>query len=257
LQGAPGFECFAKHFFAPGPGGERLQMAGKDKILIADDMETFLRLEKMLLERSGYEILMAKSGPEAIKKIQSEKPSLVFLDLLMPEMNGDVVCRFVKSNKALKHIPVIMVTTKSDDESRERCTQAGCEDYITKPVTQRDLFDKINKFLSVDRRRAARALLRVEATATGESLSFSDFTYDVSEGGVFVETDSPLATGTEVDLVFSLSEDEGPIRAKGRVVHVPSPEKLPRGRRPGMGIQFLNVAPRDVARIREYVAHSK
>ena len=129
----------------------------KDKILIADDMETFLRLEKMLLERSGYEIIMAKTGGEAIKKIQMEKPSLVFLDMLMPDMNGDAVCRFVKTNKSLKNIPVIMVSTKSEPEYKDRCYQAGCDDYVTKPVTQRDLFEKIKKFVKVERREFPRA----------------------------------------------------------------------------------------------------
>jgi CheY-like chemotaxis protein len=119
----------------------------KQKILIADDMETFLRLEKMLLEHSGYEILMAKSGGEALKKIQVEHPDIVFLDLMMPDISGDTVCRFVKTNKALQHIPVIMVTTKSEPEYVERCQKAGCDDFMNKPITKRDLFEKINKFL--------------------------------------------------------------------------------------------------------------
>ncbi len=119
----------------------------KPKILIADDMETFLRLEKMLLEHSGYEVILAKSGTEAIKKIQTEKPNLVFLDMMMPDITGDTVCRFVKTNKATQTIPVVMVTTRSDTESVARCKQAGCDDYMLKPITKRDLFEKINKFL--------------------------------------------------------------------------------------------------------------
>lgn len=225
----------------------------KGKILIADDMETFLRLEKMLLERSGYEILMAKSGPEAIKKIQSEKPRLVFLDLIMPDMNGDVVCRFVKSNKALKKIPVIMVTTKSDPESKQRCLQAGCNDYITKPVTQRDLYEKINKFISVERRTFLRAYLRVTAIASGESMTVTDFTLDVSEGGIFVETDRPLEEGTNVDLEFSLPDEKIPIRTRGKVVHSISGDNVSEGRSRGMGIQFQEISNIDTMKIRDYV----
>jgi CheY-like chemotaxis protein len=122
-------------------------MEGKQKILIADDMETFLKLEKMLLEHSGYEVIMAKSGTEALKKIQTEKPSLVFLDMVMPDITGDTVCRFVKTNKSLQSTPVIMVTTRSDPESVSRCKDAGCDDFLTKPITKKDLFEKINKFL--------------------------------------------------------------------------------------------------------------
>jgi len=230
----------------------------REKILIADDMETFLRLEKMLLERSGYEILMAKTGPEAIKKIQTEKPNLVFLDLVMPDMNGDAVCRFVKTNKSLKHIPVIMVTTKSDPESRARCTQAGCDDYITKPVTQRDLFDKINKFITVDRRSAPRANLIVTVQTSGKSFAYSEFTYDVSEGGLFVTTESPLEHGTAVDLEFSLPEGQSPVTAKGEVVHVISPAKARNSsHQAGMGIKFLEISGSDIEKIRNYVKNEK
>jgi len=119
----------------------------KPKILIADDMDTFLRLEKMLLEHSGYEIIMARSGAEAIKKIQAEHPDMVFLDLVMPDLTGDTVCRFVKTSKTLQHIIVIMVTTKSEPEYVERCKKAGCDDYMNKPITKRDLIEKISKFL--------------------------------------------------------------------------------------------------------------
>jgi CheY-like chemotaxis protein len=122
-------------------------MADKKKILIADDMDTFLRLEKMLLEHSGYEIIMAKSGAEALKKIQTEHPDMVFLDMMMPDITGDTVCRFVKTNKALMSIPVVMVTTKSEPDYVDRCKKAGCDDYLNKPITKRDLIETINKFL--------------------------------------------------------------------------------------------------------------
>lgn len=225
----------------------------KNKILIVDDTETFLRLEKMLLERSGYDIIMAKNGTEAIKKIQMEKPGLVFCDMMMPDMNGDVVCKFVKSNKSLKHIPIIMVTTRSDPESVERCKRAGCDDYITKPVTQRDLFAKIKKFLSVERRIFPRAILRVTATGTGESSAFSDFTYDVSKCGVFVETQKLTPVGTPLDLEFKLPDEPEPVRVAGRVVRTIKPDQSSQEKPAGIGIVFLEILPADTIKIRRYV----
>jgi len=126
---------------------KQMEAKPKVKILIADDMETFLRLEKMLLEHSGFDIIMAKSGAEALKKIQTEHPDLVFLDLMMPDINGENVCRFVKTNKTLQHIPVVMVTTRAEEEYVDRCKKAGCDDYLKKPITKRDLLDMISKFL--------------------------------------------------------------------------------------------------------------
>jgi two-component system, OmpR family, alkaline phosphatase synthesis response regulator PhoP len=229
----------------------------KEKILIADDMETFLRLEKMLLERSGYEIIMAKSGGEAIKKIQQEKPSLIFIDLVMPDMNGDAVCRFVKTNKALKEIPVIMVTTKSDPESKNRCLQAGCNDFVTKPVTQRDLYEKIKKFLQVERRGSDRATLRVTVITTGKSFTFNDFLCDVSEGGVFVETESPIAAGAQLQLEFTLPSEEKPINAIGKVVHTVAPGPTAKNKTLGMGISFVDILAVDSEKIKKYVNGKK
>ncbi len=229
----------------------------KDKILIADDMETFLRLEKMLLERSGYEIIMAKTGGEAIKKIQMEKPALVFLDMLMPDMNGDAVCRFVKTNKSLKDIPVIMVSTKSEPEYKDRCFQAGCDDYVTKPVTQRDLFEKIKKFVRVERREHPRVELKVTATATGKSFTSQNFTKDVSEGGLFVETDTMIPAGTDLSLEFTLPDAEKPVTASGKVVRAVTPEEKGAGKNAGLGIRFSSVSPADSERIKQYVENKE
>jgi uncharacterized protein (TIGR02266 family) len=228
----------------------------KEKILIADDMETFLRLEKMLLERSGFEIIMAKSGGEAIKKVQTEKPKLVFMDMMMPDMNGDVVCRFIKTNKAIKHIPVIMVTTKSEPEFRERCMQAGCDDFITKPVTQRDLFEKIKKFIPVERRKHQRAHLRVIARSVGKSFTSENFTYDVSEGGVFVETPSLLPTGAALEIEFTIPGHPDRISASGVVARLTSPAQTAAGRPAGIAISFTDIAPADVEVIKNYIAQN-
>jgi uncharacterized protein (TIGR02266 family) len=224
----------------------------KDKILIADDMETFLRLEKMLLERSGFEIIMAKSGAEAIKKVQTERPKLVFMDMI-----GDVVCRFLKTNKSLKHIPVIMVTTKSEPEYRERCLQAGCDDYITKPVTQRDLFEKIKKFIPVERRRAPRALLRVTARAVGKSFTAENFTYDVSEGGLFIETDTLIPPGVRLEIEFNLPNSELPIQAVGSVVRAALSNQVPADRKPGIAVAFTDIAGESVKLLQQYIAHNQ
>lgn len=112
---------------------------GLGKILIADDLEVVLKLEEILLKRTGCDVIKAKNGTEALKKVQVERPDIVLLDLLMPEMNGDVVCKFIKSNDKLAHITVIMVTSRGEKEDVERCRRAGCDHYLTKPIKQNEL----------------------------------------------------------------------------------------------------------------------
>ncbi len=117
------------------------------KILIADDLEVVLKLEEILLRRTGCDVVKAKNGTEALKKIQTERPDLVLLDLMMPEMNGDVVCKFVKSNEKLAETTIIMVTSKGAREDVERCERAGCDYFLTKPIKQNELLQIVREVL--------------------------------------------------------------------------------------------------------------
>jgi CheY-like chemotaxis protein len=116
-------------------------MAEKEKLVIADDMDTVLMLEEILLKKTGYEIIKARTGTEALKKIQSEKPKIALLDLVMPEMSGDAICRFIKNNDALKHIKVVIITSHGKPEDKERAMRSGCDYFLTKPVSSKQLLD--------------------------------------------------------------------------------------------------------------------
>ncbi len=120
-------------------------MPDKEKIVIADDMDTVLMLEEILLKKTGYEIVKAKTGTEALKKIQSEKPRMALLDLVMPEMNGDAVCRFIKNSTDLKHIKIVIITSHGKAEDKERAMRSGCDYFLTKPVSSKDLLTIVNK----------------------------------------------------------------------------------------------------------------
>lgn len=122
-------------------------MGEKSKILIADDMDTVVKLETILLRRTGSEILVARTGTEALKKVQIEKPKVVLLDLAMPEMNGDVVCKFIKGNPTLKDTKVIIITAKGEKDSEERCRNAGCDHFMTKPIKHTELLRIVDNFL--------------------------------------------------------------------------------------------------------------
>lgn len=118
-----------------------------EKIVIADDMDTVLMLEEILLKKTGYNIIKAKTGTEALKKIQSEKPKVVLLDLVMPEMGGDAICRFIKNSSELKHIKVVIVTSHGKPEDKERAIRSGCDYFLTKPVNSRELLNIISREL--------------------------------------------------------------------------------------------------------------
>jgi len=188
------------------------------KILLVDDMRTFLELEKTFLKRSGCQVLTAKSGKEALEKIYSELPDLVLLDLLMPDMNGDKVCEIVKKDKMLKEIQIVMVSSSGKKEDIERCRKAGCDDYLTKPIKQKELLDKTAQILKIPQRKDLRVFVRmkVEGEAGGEN--FYGESENIAMGGVLIKSEVPLKKGSVVKLKFLLPDEQYHVEVRGEVI---------------------------------------
>ena len=117
------------------------------KILVVDDTETMRRFHTVLLSAHGYEIETATDGVDALEKIKNYNPALILLDLMMPNMDGIECCSRIKSNDDTKHIKVVMVTSRSEYEMVKKAYAAGCDDYITKPVDQAELTEKVAELL--------------------------------------------------------------------------------------------------------------
>ena len=119
---------------------------GDKKILLVDDAETILMMERMILGKS-YVLVTAKDGEKALAAAATEKPDLIILDIVMPNMDGFEVCRRIRSDESTKSIPVIMVTTKGDSGNVEKGFQSGCNDYVFKPINSSELLSKVRKHL--------------------------------------------------------------------------------------------------------------
>ncbi|MEQ8537220.1 MAG: response regulator [Coleofasciculus sp. D1-CHI-01] len=115
------------------------------KVLIVDD-EPHIRLLMAQtleeLEDEGVEVLIAKNGEEAIETIKTEKPDLVFLDVMMPKMNGFDVCQAVKNNSEIKDVYIIMLTAKGQEFDKEKGQQVGADLYMTKPFDPDEVVEK-------------------------------------------------------------------------------------------------------------------
>ena len=120
---------------------------GRKKVLLVDDSETALVLERMLLKSQPYDLITARSGLEALTKADTEKPDLILMDVMMPQMGGFDTCLKLRSKDSTKHIPVIFVTTHGEKEFRDKGQQMGCSDYVTKPINGPELVAKINRLL--------------------------------------------------------------------------------------------------------------
>jgi two-component system cell cycle response regulator DivK len=118
----------------------------KKKILVVDDTEWNRDLIVQLLE-DEYTMLEAVNGEEGVKKAEQEKPDLILMDLGMPVMDGWEATRKIKANGELKHIPVIAVTSHAMVGDEITAREAGCDDYLPKPIDETELLRKIKKFL--------------------------------------------------------------------------------------------------------------
>ena len=116
----------------------------KQKILIADDEAQIREILRIYFEKEGFEVIEAEDGAAAILKVQSEKPDILLLDIMMPVLDGIEVC---KQDRKMSDLPIIMVTAKDEDDDRIAGLEIGADDYITKPFNSREVVARVKAVL--------------------------------------------------------------------------------------------------------------
>ena len=133
-------------------------MQGK-KILVIDDSRFFAEQMKNILLDEGYDVATAAGGEEGLYMVLVEKPDLVMLDIVMPDIDGFEVCRILRDSESNNLMPIIMVTAQDDQEHRIKGLDLGADDYITKPYDPREIISRIRNTLKrIERSRAANPL---------------------------------------------------------------------------------------------------
>ena len=118
------------------------------KILIADDEPNIVTALEYLLQRSGYEVLLAKDGAEALKQVEHELPDLVLLDVMMSVRSGYEVCQRMRERPDWQHIKIIMLSAKGREAEVSKGLSMGADVYVTKPFSNKELLAKIDELLS-------------------------------------------------------------------------------------------------------------
>jgi len=116
------------------------------KVMVIDDSNTIRRTAEIFLKAAGCEILLAEDGFDALAKITNERPDIIFVDIMMPKLDGYQTCALIKRNARYKSIPVIMLSSKDGLFDRARGRMVGSDQYLTKPFTKETLFDAVYEF---------------------------------------------------------------------------------------------------------------
>lgn len=128
--------------------GDRELAMGQNRILIVEDEENLLKLETIFLSAKGYRVTGVLSGESALDEVNSERPDLVLLDVMLPEMDGFEVCRCIKENPETSSIPVVILTARKTDQDYARGAEAGADAYITKPFKSAHVIETIEGLLA-------------------------------------------------------------------------------------------------------------
>lgn len=117
------------------------------KIMVIDDSKTIRRTAENLLRKAGCEVITATDGFEALSLVADHQPDLIFVDIMMPRLDGYQTCALIKGNEAYRDIPVVMLSSKDGLFDRAKGRLAGSDQYLTKPFTREELLDAIRRHI--------------------------------------------------------------------------------------------------------------
>ena len=181
----------------------------KERILVVDDEEDILELVRFHLTREGYQLALASSGEEALKKAGRETFDLVVLDLMLPGLDGLEVAKALKSDAKTKTLPIIMLTAKGEDADIVTGLEIGADDYITKPFSPRVLTARVKAVL----RRRSRAAVENTKILTVHELEIDPGRRSVTAGGAVLDL-----TFTEFQLLCVLARRPGWVFTRSQIV---------------------------------------
>lgn len=120
------------------------------KVMVIDDSKTIRRTAETLLKKAGCEVITATDGFEALAKIADHRPDIIFVDIMMPRLDGYQTCALIKHNQAFKSTPVVMLSSKDGLFDRARGRIVGSEEYLTKPFAKEELLGAIKRHVQRD-----------------------------------------------------------------------------------------------------------
>src|SRR4030042_1270424 len=174
-------------------------------ILVVDDEPNILELTKLYLEQEGYRVEGVGNGNDALQKLSSTKPSLIVLDLMLPDIDGFEVCREIRKKS---DIPILMLTARKEDVDKIVGLELGADDYLTKPFNPRELVVRVKAFL----RRYKSGLKPTQVIEVGT------LHIDMARRGATIDGQPVTLRTKEVDLLATLGQNPGILLTRDRLL---------------------------------------
>ena len=178
------------------------------RILVVDDEPDAIELIRFNLKASGYEVLTAEDGEEALAKARKFSPDMILLDVMLPEIDGLEVCKILRRDPATASLPIIMLTAKASEIDRVLGLEFGAEDYVTKPFSPRELMLRVRNLLK--RKESSKEEV--------ERFQVRDIELDVSKYEVKIMGQPIDLTPTEFKLLQILMERKGRVQSRDRLL---------------------------------------
>jgi len=179
----------------------------KPKVLIADDEPDILEFLGYNLEKEGFIVIRAENGSQALQKAKSERPDLILLDIMMPDMDGVEVCRELRDKPEYQNTIIVFLTARSEDYSQIAGFDAGADDYVTKPIRPRVLTARINSLLK-------RMQVKEEKK---EYIKVGDVILDREQHSVKVKENNFTLPKKEFDILFLLMSKPGKVYTREEI----------------------------------------
>ncbi|HAM39783.1 MAG TPA: DNA-binding response regulator [Candidatus Omnitrophica bacterium] len=179
----------------------------KAKILIVDDEKSIVEAVRYNLEREGFRTVVASDGAKALELARRELPDAILLDWMLPEVDGLEVCRLLKQDEKTRHIPIVMLTVKSDETDKVLGLEMGADDYVTKPFSPRELVARIKALLR-----------RIQTQPTPEVFQLDALRVDWGKHLVSLKGKPIQLTSKEFELFKVLIEAKGRLLSRDQLL---------------------------------------
>lgn len=222
------------------------------KILIVEPSKSFAQFVQLVLSRLNYKIFHTIYAEEALKIIRREIPDLIICETVLSDKGGIELCKIVKKEPITASIPVVFISTDGFYKTREDAKKAGGVDYLTKPVTVRDLHNLMQRHLPYNLKRYnLRASIILNLIVDDGSKALEMNSLSIGEGGIYIETLNPNPVGTLLKITLPLPSLKEPLRLKGKVIYIN--DTLAFGMPKGMGVKFVELDQNTITLLSHYM----